>query len=228
VTVREEFCERLAALDSSAVSDALDALGRPGVVTGIGPLWPSGRIVGCVVPVQLVPVGEAEPPPHHLGTAAIETGGPGNVIVVDNGGRTEMGGWGGLLARGAQMRGIAGVIVDGACRDADELAEIRFPVFARAATARTARGRVVERVTEEIRIGGVAVRAGDFVLADRGAVVFLRADDAADVIQAAERIVAREAAMGAALAQGLPATSVMGLDYEELLARIGQSAKIDS
>jgi regulator of RNase E activity RraA len=215
-----ELVERLRRLDSSAVSDALDALGRPGVVSGIPPLWSSGRIAGRVVPVRLVPVGEADPPPHHLGAAAIEAGGPESVIVVDNSGRTEMGGWGGLLGRGAQARGIAGVVVDGACRDVDELAEIGFPVFARAATARTARGRVVECVTDEISVGGVGVRSGDLVLADRGAVVFLRAADADEAITAAEAIVARETVMADALGRGIPATSVLGADYEELIARI--------
>jgi regulator of RNase E activity RraA len=217
-----ELVERLRRLDSSAVSDSLDALGRPGVVSGIQPLWSSGRIAGRVMPVRLVPVGEADPPPHHLGAAAIEAGGPDHVIVVDNSGRTEMGGWGGLLGRGAQARGIAGVVVDGACRDVEELAEIGFPVFARAATARTARGRVVECVGDKISVGGVAVRSGDLVLADRGAVVFLRAEDAEQTIEAAEAIVARETVMAAALAQGLPATSVLGADYEELIARIAE------
>ena len=61
------------------------------------------------------------------------------------------------------------MIVDGACRDADEMEQIGFAVFARGTTARTARGRVVERITDEIEVGGVAVRAADFVLADKTA-----------------------------------------------------------
>jgi 4-hydroxy-4-methyl-2-oxoglutarate aldolase len=214
---------RLRRLDTSAVSDAIDVLGVGGVVTGISPIWPSAPVAGRVIPVQLVPVGESVPPPHHLGTAAIEAGGPDDVIVVDNRGRLEMGGWGGLLARGACARGIAGVIVDGACRDADEMEQIGFAVFARGTTARTARGRVVERITDEIEVGGVAVRAGDFVLADKTAIVFVPAAQAEQVIDAAQRIVAREAAMAAALAQGIPATSVMGMAYEELLTRLAPS-----
>jgi 4-hydroxy-4-methyl-2-oxoglutarate aldolase len=218
--------ERLRRLDTSALSDALDSFGRAGVVTGIAPIWRGARIAGRVVPVQLVPAGEAVPPPHHLGTAAIEAGGPDDVIVVDNRGRVEMGGWGGLLARGASTRGVAGVVVDGACRDADEMEEIGFPVFARATTARTARGRVVERLAEEIEIGGLPVRRGDFVLADRTAVVFVRADQAEEVVTVAEAIVTREAAMATAISQGLPITSVMGLAYEDLLARISAETNV--
>jgi 4-hydroxy-4-methyl-2-oxoglutarate aldolase len=211
---------RLRRLDTSALSDAIDVLGAGGVVTGISPIWPSAPVAGRVIPVQLVPVGESVPLPHHLGTAAIGAGGPDDVIVVDNRGRLEMGGWGGLLARGACARGIAGVIVDGACRDADEMEQIGFAVFARGTTARTARGRVVERTTDQIEVGGVVVRAADFVLADKTAIVFIPAAQAEHVIDAAERIVAREAAMASALEQGIPATSVMGMAYEELLSRL--------
>jgi 4-hydroxy-4-methyl-2-oxoglutarate aldolase len=222
-----ELVARLRRLDTSALSDALDSVGCAGVVTGIVPIWPSGRIAGRVIPVQLVPAGEAVPPSHHLGTAAIEAGGPDDVIVVDNRGRVEMGGWGGLLARGASARGVAGVVVDGACRDADELEELGFAVFARATTARTARGRIVERVADEIEIGGLPVRRGDYVLADRTAVVFVRADQAEEIVTVAEAIVAREAAMATAIAQGLPITSVMGLAYEELLAKISVTTSSD-
>lgn len=211
---------RLRRLDTSALSDAIDVLGAGGVVTGISPIWPSAPVAGRVIPVQLVPVGESVPPPHHLGTAAIGAGGPDDVIVVDNRGRLEMGGWGGLLARAACARGIAGVIVDGACRDADEMEQIGFAVFARGTTARTARGRVVERTTDQIEVGGVVVRAADFVLADKTAIVFIAAAQAEHVIDAAERIVAQEAVMASALEQGIPATSVMGMAYEELLARL--------
>jgi 4-hydroxy-4-methyl-2-oxoglutarate aldolase len=211
---------RLQQLDTSAVSDAMDALGLNGVVTGIRPVWPCPAVAGRVVPVGLVPAGQATPPPHHLGTAAIASAGPLDVIVVDNRGRLEMGGWGGLLARGALAREVAGVVVDGACRDVDEIAAIKFPAFARGSTARTGRGRVVETVVDEIEIGGVTVRRDDLVLADGTAVVFLPRPDAERIIGASERIVARETAMGAALRAGLPATEVMGLDYEELIERM--------
>jgi 4-hydroxy-4-methyl-2-oxoglutarate aldolase len=214
---------RLRRLDTSAVSDAMDTIAVTGVVTGISPIWPSESVAGRVIPIQLVPVGEAPPAPHHLGTVAIEAGGPEDVIVVDNRGRLEMGGWGGLLARGASARGIAGAIIDGACRDADEIQQIGFAAFARGTTARTARGRVVERIASQIEIGGVKVHAGDLVLADKTAVVFVPANRAEEIIEAAERIVARETAMASALARGLPATSVMGLDYEELLTRLASS-----
>jgi len=220
VTQPRELLQRLARVDTSAVSDALDVIGYDGVVTGLGPVWRSGSIAGRVIPVRLVPDDHTNGTKYHLGAAAIEAGGPGDVIVVDNQGRTEMGGWGGLLARAAAAKGVEGVVLDGACRDVDELEEIGLPMFARGATARTARGRVVEQPANEIRVGGVTVRRGDLVRADRTAVVFIPAQVAADIIDAAERIAGRESVMAAALANGLPPTSVLGADYEELLSRM--------
>jgi 4-hydroxy-4-methyl-2-oxoglutarate aldolase len=216
---------RLRRLDTGVVSDAMDSVGLDGVVQGLDPLWDCPAVAGRVIPVQLVPIGEAEPAQHHLGTAAVGMAGPWDVIVVDNRGRVEMGGWGGLLAVAAKARQISGVIVDGACRDADEITQLRFPVFARGRTARTARGRVVERPAREIEIGGIVVRAGDFVLADHTSIVFVPRERADDVITAAERIVTRETAMSLALQQGVAATAVMGLSYEQLLERIGAASE---
>jgi hypothetical protein len=90
---------------------------------------------------------------------------------------------------------------------------------------RTARGRVVEQSADEIEIGGVRVRRGDYVLADKTAIVFLPAEKTEVVVTSAEAIVAREAAMATALARGLSAASVMGLAYEELLSRIAPDGK---
>lgn len=216
----DDIVRRLMRLDTSSLSDALDVMGVDGVVTGLRPLWHSHGVAGRVVPVKLVLDNHAARARHHLGSAAIEAGGPGDVIVVDNQGRTEMGGWGGLLARAALATGVEGVIVDGACRDVDEIEEIGLAVFARAATARTARSRVVEQPAEQIEIGGVPVRRGDYVRADGTAVVFVPHEVVDQVVDAAERISAREAVMAEALARGLPPTSVLGADYEELLARM--------
>ena len=88
---------RLGKLDSCAVSDALDRLGLPGAVRGIVPLWPCPRIVGRAVTVKIKPAG-LEKPQQHLCTSAIEAARPGEIAVVDNGGRVDVAAWGGLLS----------------------------------------------------------------------------------------------------------------------------------
>ena len=116
------------------------------------------------------------------------------------------------------MRGVAGVVADGPVRDIDEAIAYELPVFSRSTTARTARGRVVEKGTNvPVRIGDVAVEAGDYVVADNSATIFIRAADIGVVLETAETIVAKEAAMAKAILAGTPVGQVMGGNYEHML-----------
>jgi regulator of RNase E activity RraA len=204
-------------LDTCSLSDACDILGLPHqVVTGLGDLTGRHRIAGRAVTVLLGPP-TAEPASRHLCTAAIEAAGPGDIIVVAHQGRLDCAGWGGNLSRAAQARHVAGTIVDGAARDIDEATAIAYPVFAAAATARTARQRAQEHAWGvAVEIGGVTVRPGDFVVADGSAIVFIPAADAERVAAAARTIARREAAMAASIDAGTPISIVMGADYERL------------
>lgn len=216
---KDSLAARLAALDTCAVSDAMDKFNLRGVVLGIRPLSVVSRIVGRVVTVKLKVKG-AEQPKQHLGTAAVEAASPGDVIVVDHRGRIDVAGWGGILSSAAKARGVAGVIVDGACRDIDESRDLAFPVFAREAVPITARGRIVEEsFNEKIEIGDVEVCPGDLVIADGSGVVFVPGGSAEDVISAAESIVAREKEMAKAVMAGRSVVEVMGLSYEQMLER---------
>jgi len=110
--------------------------------------------------------------------------------------------------------------VDGAARDIDESRELDFPVFARAAVPRTARGRIIEEAFNvPVRLGDLTVSPGDLVLADGSGVVFVAAARAAEVIEAAEAIAAREAKMKKAVLAGDRVSEVMGRDYETMLQR---------
>jgi regulator of RNase E activity RraA len=210
---------RLAKLDSCAVSDALDRLGLKGSVVGIHPLTSTARIAGRAVTVRLKAKGREESP-RHLGTAAIQAAGPGDVIVVDHHAREDVAGWGGILSTAAKVKGVAGVIIDGACRDIDEARELGFPVFARAAVQITARGRVVEdSFNEPVEIADVSVRPGDLVIADGSGVVFVAAERAEEVIKAAEEIASRETQMTKDVLAGRSVVEVMGKSYETMLER---------
>jgi len=215
-----DLVARLAALDTCAVSDALDRLGLLGVALGIRPLTVSERIAGRVVTVKLGPARGGAPAARHLGTAAIETAAPGDVIVVDHQGREDAAGWGGILSTPAKVKGVRGVIVDGACRDVDESRALGFPVYARTAVPLTARGRAVEEsFNQPVTIAGVPVQPGDLVLADGSGVVFVPAERAEEVIATAEAIAAREAAMTRAVLAGQPVSQVMDHTYETMVSR---------
>ena len=214
--------QRLRRLDACAVSDALDKLGLAGAVTGI-PLRSTGpggnsRIAGRAVTMKVGPGTPPAGPPIHLGCTAIELAGPDDVIVVEQRSGVEAGCWGGLLSLGAKVRGVAGVVADGPLRDVDEAIGYELPVWARSLTSRTARGRVVELGTQvPVQLGDQAVQPGDYLLADRSAVIFIAAADIARVLDAAEAIVAKEAAMAKAILAGTPIGQVMGGQYEHML-----------
>jgi len=215
-----DFVERLKQLDCCAVSDALDKLGLAGAVTGIAQLSTSRRIAGRILTVKL---GVGEPPPgkpRHVSTTAIEAAQPGDIIVVEQHSGVNAASWGGILTLGAKLRGVAGAIADGPVRDIDESRQLDFPVFGTSVTTFTARGRIVELATgEPITIRGIRVKPGDYVIADGSGVVFIAAENIERVLDTAEEIFAREAAMAQALREGKPITEVMGANYENMLRR---------
>lgn len=144
----------------------------------------------------------------------------GDILVIEQHSGIDAAGWGGVLSAAAKANGIAGVVVDGPARDVEEAIERDFPVYAREATARTARGRIHEvEDNGAITVGGVTVNPGDLVIADASAVVFVPAARAEEVLAAAERITAKERLMTAAVLSGEPVSRVMGADYESMLER---------
>jgi regulator of RNase E activity RraA len=217
--MNNDFLSRLNKLDSCAVSDALDKLGLKGSVTGIHRFTTETRIAGRVLTVRLDRA-EGRTSTRHLCTAAIEAANPGDIIVVEQSTGLDAASWGGNLAIGAKMRGVAGVIVEGPARDIDDCRKLDFPVFARTHTARTARGRIVEVATgEPIVVGDVTVTPGDYVVADGSAVVFVAQNEISRVLETAEAIATREEAMAQSLREGIPISQVMGTNYETMLKK---------
>ena len=215
---RESIIERLAKLDSCAVSDALDSLGLKGATWGVGPLWQCPRIVGRAVTMKIKPAG-LQQPAQHLGTAPIESAKPGDVIVIDNGGKLEFSCWGGLLALSAKLKGLSGVVIDGASRDIDEARDLGFPVYARGAVPMTARGRVVqESFNQEIQFAGVQCHPGDLVIADGSGVVIVPKEREEEVVTAAEAIYQKEQEMAAGIRKGYSGLEMLEkLGYEKML-----------
>jgi regulator of RNase E activity RraA len=184
---------RLAWLDTTAVSDALEALGLPTGIGGLQAQWGRPRLAGVARTVELGPDPGDAPGPH-IATRAIAAAGPGDAVVVANDGRSDVSCWGGLLSLGSTSRGLAGVVADGVCRDVGEAQAVGFPVFARGTIARTARTRLRERAFgTTVTIAGVEVVDGDLVVADASGVAFIPRARAKEVLGRAEAVAAREA-----------------------------------
>ena len=215
---REGIIERLSKLDTCSVSDGLDSLQLAGATWGVRPQWQCPRIAGRAVTVKIKPVG-LQQPTQHLGTPAIEAGQPGDIIVIDNSGQRQFSTWGGLLSLSAKLKGLSGVVIDGACRDIDEARDLEFPVYARGVVPMTARGRVMQdSFNQEIQFAGVQVHPGDLVIADGSGVVFIPREKETEVLEAAEMIFRKEAQMAEGIRKGSSSLEMLEkLGYERML-----------
>jgi regulator of RNase E activity RraA len=217
----DDIAARLGAFDCCALSDALDSLGLTGAATGLTATLPGERISGRVHTVKLA-AGKPSvgAPVRHLCAAAIDAAAAGEVIVVEQLTGIEAGSWGGILSRGAKVKGVAGVISEGLVRDVDEAREIGFPIFCRGFTALTARARVHEEATDvPITIGGVRVEPGFYVVADSSAAIFIAPADAERVLEAVTNIAARETEIIRRLEAGESASAALGANYEHMLIK---------
>ena len=215
----KKYRARFEKLSTTNVSDAMDAIGIKGSTYGIRPMRESwGKVVGRAITVKMTAAGETKNK-HHLGMKAISLATPGDIIIIDNGGRTDTSCWGGILANSAKAKGVKAVIIDGACRDLDDCIDIDFPVYARGTVVWTARGRIMEQSTNEmIQFGGVQVRPGDVVMGDRSGVVVVPYERVEEVLAKAEELYDKEERM---IKEILESGDVLSVDnmfgYEKML-----------
>ncbi|QZP30967.1 RraA family protein [Pseudomonas sp. DR48] len=187
-------------LDTPGVSDAMDKLGLPGQCLGVAPLDNYSKvIVGPAFTVQYV---SASVPPGTVGDF-IEDVAPGDVVVIDNGGRTDCTVWGDIMTQYASTRQIAATVIDGVCRDVNKALGDGYPIFSKGRFMRTGKDRVqVQSVNQPVSIGAARVCARDIVVADANGVVIVPRARAAEVAACARQIESVEADIRALISQG--------------------------
>jgi regulator of RNase E activity RraA len=216
-TEPDPHVQRAAALDTTAISDALDRLGIAGQCLNIKPLDHGFQLTGRAFTILY---GPASAPPGTVGDYIDEVH-PGSVVVLDNGGRENATVWGDILTWVAHRRGVAGTVIDGACRDTRLARELGYPIFSRSYSMRTGKDRVqVESVNQTVNIGDARVSPGDILRGDAdGVLVIPRAHEEA-VLAAAEEIDAVEQQIRAALSEGKTlAEARRQLGYHQLQTR---------
>ena len=214
----DEYLARLRGLDICDLSDALDALGLPPAVTGLVQASAGKPIAGRAVTVKLVAGNAPGGSSRHLCTHAVESAGPDNIIAIEQRSGVDAAAWGGILSRAAQVRGVAGTVIDGPARDIEESDRTGYTVYARSLTCRTARGRIYESESDTpIAFGDLIVHPGDYIAIDRSGCVVIAAARIGDVLARAEQIRDKSDDMAAAVYRGVPVSKVMGGDYERML-----------
>jgi len=212
------YRRRLETLSTTNVSDAMDKLKIRGAVIGIRPMFESEKVIGQAVTIKITAAGMTKSV-SHLGVEAIASARPGDVIAIDNHGDVTNNCWGEVLSCAAKIKGVSGVVVDGAARDLDACRDMNFPVFARAAVPITARGRIMQEAYNcMIRLGDVQVRPGDIIFGDINGIVVIPPEKIDEVVSEAEALMEKEESMKKDLLSGMDILEVdRKYNYEGML-----------
>lgn len=163
-----------------------DAFHKRGVMIGITPRIVSGqRMAGRALTVQTVNGDWAKP------VEAIDRAQKGDVIVIDAGG-SPVAVWGELASHSAVMMGVAGVVIDGAIRDIDDIKAMSFPAFSRSVAPNAGEPKGYGGIGMEISVGGQMIRTGDWIIGDESGIVVVPKEKAVEVANRALDVHERE------------------------------------
>jgi RraA family protein len=159
-----------------------DVAGRRGTMHGrIKPISPQMKVAGPAVTV------EVRPGDNLAIHAALAIAQPGDVIVVDGKGDLSAALIGEIMSTQAAASGIAGIIIDGAVRDADALSRGHFPVFAAGLNPSGPTKAIAGRVNHPVSVAGVAINPGDLIIGDMDGVVVLPREEVAALLELAQQ-----------------------------------------
>jgi len=199
----KEIIEGFRDIPTSTISDVLDKMGVNGIISGLRVLVPGVRIAGAAFTIRAIvgergsysgsdfPVGEV--------IGLMETD---DVLVCDLGGQpvSTMGGLGSLAMK---LRGVAGMVVDGGARDAEQIIRIGFPAYLRHVCATSGKTRIKWlAMNVPIEVGSVRVCPGDIVVADDTSVAIVPVDKAEDILEQCRRLEKFEAQFEEELRKG--------------------------
>jgi RraA family protein len=180
-----------------AASVLADVAGRRGTLDGrITPLLPSMRMAGPALTV------EVRPGDNLMVHAAISIARPGDVLVIDGKGDRTCALMGSIMINACKQLGLAGVVIDAAVRDTEELRELGFPVYAVGANPKGPAKCGPGRINWPISCGGEAVNPGDLIVGDADGVVVIARERAEPCLDLAAIKVAEERARIADIVAG--------------------------
>jgi 4-hydroxy-4-methyl-2-oxoglutarate aldolase len=194
----------LAAYSTATISDALDKLGAESALRGLAPLFDGARVFGRAYTVRYVNAGN---PPGTVGDYLDDVP-PGDVVVLDNAGRTDCTVWGDILTAMAHARNVAGTVIDGVNRDVARALQLSYPIYSKGRYMRTGKDRVeVSDVGRPVSVGGLQVAPGDLLIGDADGVIRVpaalevRAAEICAVIAASEEKIVADVLSGVSLAE---------------------------
>ncbi len=203
--IEPALMQRCAAIGSSTWADALDTLGIQGVVQGIAQRAGQGRVVGAAITArhQWGPLGEFDRADFAVGQLVAATG-PDRILVIDVDGQA-ISTFGGIASTAASLRGATAVMIDGACRDVDEIQAAGLWMASRHVTPLTGKTRLrLQEMGGRVMLGGIGVEEGDLIVGDDTGIVVIPRKRLEEVLAAAEQALATDNQVESAVRQGVP------------------------
>ena len=211
MTSNEDIAAEMARLGSATIGES----GGLAADRRLRPAWSGAAVAAPAYPVGCTPG-------DNLAVHVAVTAAPrGSVLVVDVGRVIDRGYWGEVLTTAAEAAGLAGLVLDGGVRDVAALEAHGFPVFSSAIALTGATKDKPGTVGIPVRVGGVQVVLGDWVVADVDGVAFVRGDEVEGVLAAGRERESKEAGFFEALRDG--STTVGLLDLDASLVRQGDA-----
>lgn len=202
--------ELVAILREVSTPNISDAMHRKGAMRDVFSINLGAKIVGRAVTVQTFPGDWAK------SVEAIDLAGPGDVLVIYNGSRY-IAPWGGLATLSCKMRGIEGVVIDGAVRDVDEIRAMNYPIFASSTTPAAGEPKGMGEINSEINCGGQMVKPGDYIVGDDSGVVVIPKERAYEIARRAKEVEKNESRMYEEIRRGSTLSKVAKLKKWEKL-----------
>ncbi|WP_455391550.1 3-hexulose-6-phosphate synthase [[Eubacterium] cellulosolvens] len=187
-----------------------DAMHKKGAMVGIRPLRDGYKMVGRAVTVRSADGDWAKP------VEAIDRAKPGEVIVI-NADSGHIAVWGELATWSCKVKGIAGVVIDGAVRDTDDIMAMGLPVFSRYIAPNAGEPKGFGEIGAEIICGGICVREGDWIIGDDSGVVVVPKERAVEVANRAIDVHERENRLREEIQRGSTLSKVLELKKWEKL-----------
>ncbi|WP_094227234.1 3-hexulose-6-phosphate synthase [Methanolobus psychrotolerans] len=191
-------------LDGVSTPNISDAMHRKGAMQDIFSMVPGKRMIGTAVTVQTFKGDWAKT------VEAIDEAKEGDVIVIYNGSR-HVAPWGGLATLSCLNRGVAGVVVDGAVRDIDDIRSIGLPVFATCNVPNAGEPKGFGEINSEIVCGNQTVKPGDYIIGDDNGVVVIPKERAYEIARRAKEVEKTEHRLFEEIRRGSTLSEIMKL-----------------
>jgi len=196
-----------------STSNIADAMHTKGAMQDIHPvLVPSPKMVGPAVTVRTIDGDWAKT------VEAIDKAKPGDVLVIDAGGR-HVAIWGELASWSCKVKGVAGVVVDGAVRDVQDIRAMGFPTFARYLSPHAGEPKGFGEIGVEVHCGGQEVNDGDWVVGDDSGVVVVPKGRAVEIANRALDVFERENRIREEIQRGSTLPKVLEVEKWEKVQR---------